>query len=226
MNRSRAVRARRSGQMEMGSSRAEGAVREVFTGRAERVHQGRAVVRQRPGGQPRLPVSCRTTTPGIEEAQRAVPGLRLRMRERGGDGQSLRPSRRLWIHPGQEAAFEAFEREAARIMARHGGRIDSAVRPDPVAGGPRGHDATPLRTHVVSFPDEAACQAYANDPETLALRRTAVKDHLAGRACWRAGRPGRTELACAGEAGRAAPIPPNTKNKKQPNQTPPTHQYP
>lgn len=29
----------------------------------------------------------------------------------------------LWIHPGQEAAFEAFERAAVRIMERHGGRI-------------------------------------------------------------------------------------------------------
>ena len=27
----------------------------------------------------------------------------------------------LWIHPGQEAAFDAFEREAPRIMDRHKG---------------------------------------------------------------------------------------------------------
>jgi len=45
----------------------------------------------------------------------------------------------LWIHPGQEAAFEAFEREAARIMARHGGWIDSAVRTG--SAGPTGGGA-------------------------------------------------------------------------------------
>ena len=71
----------------------------------------------------------------------------------------------LWIHPGQEEAFEAFEREAARNMARHGGRIDQAVR---LTGAPA-DDATPYELHVVSFPDEAAVQAYANDPATRAL---------------------------------------------------------
>ena len=30
----------------------------------------------------------------------------------------------LWIHPGQEDAFDAFEHDAARVMAKHGGRID------------------------------------------------------------------------------------------------------
>jgi antibiotic biosynthesis monooxygenase (ABM) superfamily enzyme len=75
----------------------------------------------------------------------------------------------LWIHPGQEAAFEAFEREATRVMARHGGRIDNAVRMTPPEGaGP--NDATPYEIHVVSFPDKASAEAYAADPATLALR--------------------------------------------------------
>ncbi len=69
----------------------------------------------------------------------------------------------LWIHPGQEAAFEAFERDAARIIARHGGRIDSAVRID-------GKGDLPFEVHVVSFPDPAAADSYAADPETLSLR--------------------------------------------------------
>jgi hypothetical protein len=74
----------------------------------------------------------------------------------------------LWIHPGQEAAFDAFEREAARNMARHGGRIDHAVRVAPMEEeGTAG--ATPYEIHVVSFPDGAATQAYASDPATLAL---------------------------------------------------------
>ncbi len=33
----------------------------------------------------------------------------------------------LWIHLGQEAAFETFERDASGIMAGHGGRIDAAI---------------------------------------------------------------------------------------------------
>jgi Domain of unknown function (DUF1330) len=75
----------------------------------------------------------------------------------------------LWVHKGQEAAFDAFEREAARIMARHKGRIDQAVRLTPPEGaGP--NDATPYEVHIVSFPDRAAAEAYAADPATLALR--------------------------------------------------------
>jgi hypothetical protein len=76
----------------------------------------------------------------------------------------------LWIRPGQEAAFEAFEREAARRMALHGGRIDAAVRTAPkgVATGPE--EATAYEVHIVSFPDKSASDAYANDPETLAAR--------------------------------------------------------
>ena len=90
----------------------------------------------------------------------------------------------LWIHPGQEAAFEAFEREAARNMARHGGRIDQAVRLDPAKG-----DATPYEIHVVSFPDEAAAESYASDPATLALRER------------RGSTISRTEVAKGREAG-------------------------
>jgi len=75
----------------------------------------------------------------------------------------------LWIHKGQEAAFEAFEREAARIMAKHKGRIDQAVRMiPPEDAGPM--DATPYEIHIVSFPDKAAADAYTHDPETQALR--------------------------------------------------------
>jgi uncharacterized protein (DUF1330 family) len=72
----------------------------------------------------------------------------------------------IWIHKGREAAFEAFEREAAQRMARHGGRIDAAVRTADNATDP--DNATPYEIHVVSFPDKAAADAYANDPATQA----------------------------------------------------------
>jgi hypothetical protein len=80
----------------------------------------------------------------------------------------------LWIHAGQEAAFEAFEREAARIMATHKGRIDSAVRLTPPEGAPP-TDMTPYELHIVSFPNQAAYEAYSNDPATLALREKRSK---------------------------------------------------
>jgi antibiotic biosynthesis monooxygenase (ABM) superfamily enzyme len=91
----------------------------------------------------------------------------------------------LWIHPGQEAAFEAFEREAARIMAKHRGRIDSAVRLA-LAEGAGAKDKTPYELHIVSFPDRAAADSFASDPETLALREKrgqiiARTEQMAGR---------------------------------------------
>ena len=70
----------------------------------------------------------------------------------------------LWIHPGQEAAFEAFERDAAPIMERHGGRIDSAVQVMP------GREAdAPFEVHIVSFPNRAMAESYAADRETAGL---------------------------------------------------------
>jgi uncharacterized protein (DUF1330 family) len=82
----------------------------------------------------------------------------------------------LWIRPGQEEAFEAFEREAARRMARHGGRIDAAVRTAPKGAATGPDEATAYEVHIVSFPDKAASDAYANDPQTVAARekRTAI----------------------------------------------------
>jgi hypothetical protein len=87
----------------------------------------------------------------------------------------------LWVYPGQEAAFEAFEHEAAHIMARQGGRIDSAIRMTPAESA---DPEIPFEVHIVSFPDKAAWEAYGSDPATLALRekrskiisRTAVMD--------------------------------------------------
>jgi hypothetical protein len=68
----------------------------------------------------------------------------------------------LWIHPGQEAAFAAFEREA--VMGRYGGRVDRAVR---VVGG--GGDS-PFEIHVLVFPDRDAAESCATDAETERLR--------------------------------------------------------
>lgn len=80
----------------------------------------------------------------------------------------------LWIHPGQEAAFDAFERNAVRIMAAHGGRIDQAIRMTPPDGAGSA-DAAPFEIHIVSFPDKAAADAYAADPASQALRESRAR---------------------------------------------------
>ena len=75
----------------------------------------------------------------------------------------------IWIHKGQEAGFEAFEREAVRRMAAHGGRIDFAVHTALPGSAPGPESLEPYEVHVVSFPDKASADAYAADPATLAL---------------------------------------------------------
>jgi hypothetical protein len=76
----------------------------------------------------------------------------------------------LYIHPGQEAPFRAFETAAARILARYGGRIERVIRPE------RAMPEAPLphEIHLVSFPDEAAFAAYRADAELAALRQAAI----------------------------------------------------
>lgn len=78
----------------------------------------------------------------------------------------------LWIKGDDVAGFDAFERAAAAVMARHGGRIERAIRVDRATAAA---DA-PFEIHVVSFPDRAAFDAYRADPATQALsaRREAV----------------------------------------------------
>ena len=66
----------------------------------------------------------------------------------------------LTIIPGRRDAFEAYERQAAAIMARHGGAIERAVR---IPGDPE------REVHVVHFPDAGAFAAYRADPALAAL---------------------------------------------------------
>jgi len=78
----------------------------------------------------------------------------------------------LWLRGDDVGAFEALERDASAVMARHGGRIDRAVRIDR-ASAPA--DA-PFEIDLVRFPDRAALDAYRADPAVLALasRRDSV----------------------------------------------------
>jgi hypothetical protein len=90
----------------------------------------------------------------------------------------------IWLHDDAAGdAFDALERELVGMMARHGGRIEHAVRIDP---GPAAADL-PYEIHVVSFPDRAAFDAYRADPATRALGPR--RDRLIARTVLRTGRP-------------------------------------
>ena len=70
----------------------------------------------------------------------------------------------LTVRRAKLAAFRAFERKAAAVMARHGGAIERSVVVG--AAGPGGH----LReVHIVTFPDQAALAAYRNDAALRAV---------------------------------------------------------
>ncbi len=79
--------------------------------------------------------------------------------------QSLLLLVQLFIHPERATEFRRFETEAARIMGRHGGRIERVIRP---TGSPR-DAALPHEIHLVSFASAAGLEAYRADPELRAL---------------------------------------------------------
>jgi uncharacterized protein (DUF1330 family) len=55
--------------------------------------------------------------------------------------------------------FRAFERHAAAVMARHGGRIERTV-----VVAPEGSPDLVKEVHIVTFPDERAFATYREDP--------------------------------------------------------------
>jgi uncharacterized protein (DUF1330 family) len=71
----------------------------------------------------------------------------------------------LFVHPDREAELRRFETEAARIMRRHGGRIDRVIQPTSAAQGAE----LPHEIHLLSFASAAGLESYRADPELLAL---------------------------------------------------------
>lgn len=70
----------------------------------------------------------------------------------------------LTIREGALEKFRRYEAEAARIMERHGGRIERAIFIPPEQPG------LPAReVHIVSFESSAGFEAYRQDPALLAL---------------------------------------------------------
>jgi uncharacterized protein (DUF1330 family) len=70
----------------------------------------------------------------------------------------------LTVHPDKVEVFHDFERRAAKIMEKHGGRFEqvAVLAPDP-------EDFYYRECHVVSFPDKQALGAYRDDEAFKAL---------------------------------------------------------
>lgn len=72
----------------------------------------------------------------------------------------------IWLRTSDVDGFQAYERRAARVLARHGGRIERAFRPLDAAEDP----TLPFEIHLVRFPNQAALVAWQADPERAALQ--------------------------------------------------------
>lgn len=60
--------------------------------------------------------------------------------------------------------FRAFETKALSIVNTHGGKLVSAFVPQNAQNPDK-----PDEIHLIEFPDQAAFDAYRNDPKTMAL---------------------------------------------------------
>ena len=70
----------------------------------------------------------------------------------------------LWIRFGAVAEFEAYERNAARIMRKYGGAIEKVIRT-----GQENSPEIPFEIHLVSFPSQEQFAAYRADLELVSL---------------------------------------------------------
>lgn len=80
----------------------------------------------------------------------------------------------VYLKPGQQAAFDAFEAVAIPLIARHNGRLLWRIRPDTssVIEG-----EAPSEIHLVTFPTEADFESFSRDPgraEALHLKEASI----------------------------------------------------
>jgi antibiotic biosynthesis monooxygenase (ABM) superfamily enzyme len=83
----------------------------------------------------------------------------------------------VFLEPGKEAEFLAFEDKVLPLLTRHGGELLLRIRPsaESIVATEVG---VPYEVHVVTFADEDGLTAYTNDPERLrwiALKETSVR---------------------------------------------------
>jgi uncharacterized protein (DUF1330 family) len=70
----------------------------------------------------------------------------------------------IYIRPGKEQIFDAFEAVAIPLIARHGGQLLFRIRPDAKAVV-EGEKPPPYEIHLVSFPTEESFLSFSKDPE-------------------------------------------------------------
>ncbi|HVU96298.1 MAG TPA: hypothetical protein VHE34_13800 [Puia sp.] len=73
----------------------------------------------------------------------------------------------IYIEPGKEAEFDAFESVALPLIARYNGRLLLRVRPD-ASAFIEGEAEPPYEIHLVSFPTEEDFANFGKDPERAA----------------------------------------------------------
>lgn len=71
----------------------------------------------------------------------------------------------LYIHPGQEAAFRAYEEQALAHFRGHGGEVLAAFRPQPDASD----QPTPDEIHLLRIGSQEEFAAFRADSALLAL---------------------------------------------------------
>jgi|SRR6185503_10665790 uncharacterized protein (DUF1330 family) len=82
----------------------------------------------------------------------------------------------VYIKPGQESTFEAFEQVAIPLISRYRGRLLLRIRPD-TSSFIEGETQLPYEIHLVTFPSEKDFEGFGEDPERasmLHLKETAV----------------------------------------------------
>jgi|ERR1019366_5318081 uncharacterized protein (DUF1330 family) len=74
----------------------------------------------------------------------------------------------VYIHPGKESVFDAFEAVAIPLISKHGGELLLRLRPTPecvIAGS----IDPPYEVHLLRFPSDEALARFTSDPERQAL---------------------------------------------------------
>jgi antibiotic biosynthesis monooxygenase (ABM) superfamily enzyme len=74
----------------------------------------------------------------------------------------------IYLKPGKEEAFEAFEAVAIPLIAKYNGKLIQRIRPA-AAAFIDGEADRPYEIHVVSFPAESDLAAFGRDPARAAV---------------------------------------------------------
>ncbi|HVW97292.1 MAG TPA: hypothetical protein VHA56_15070 [Mucilaginibacter sp.] len=86
----------------------------------------------------------------------------------------------IFIKPGCEDAFHAFEDQVLPLLGDHKGRLIYRVRPDKDAFI-ESNDEEPYEIHLVTFDDKKDFETYKNDPRRLdfiEMKNASVKNMI------------------------------------------------